>query len=104
MSKELNDKSAEMQKLKDKLTAYQKLESQYNSDKHVYKMNMEELQNKIQSLEYQLNLQEESRQDVEGFWRGSDENLKSSQEKVAKLEMENALLKDSINKVGNESS
>jgi len=67
-------------------------------------MNMEELQNKIQSLEYQLNLQEESLQDVESFWKGSDENLKSSQEKVAKLEMENALLKESINKVGNEST
>jgi len=67
-------------------------------------MNMEELQNKIQSLEYQLTLQEESRQDVESFWKGSDENLKLSQEKVAKLESENALLKESINKVGNEST
>lgn len=67
-------------------------------------MNMEELQNKIQSLEYQLTLQEESRQDVESFWKGSDENLKLAQEKVAKLESENALLKESINKVGNEST
>lgn len=51
-----------------------------------------------------MKLQEESRQDVESFWKGSDNKLKAEQDKVAKLQSENELLKGSVNKVGNEST
>lgn len=42
-------KQEEIKKLQEKLNNHNKLESQYNSDKHVYKSNIEELSNKVNS-------------------------------------------------------
>lgn len=103
-TKSLNTKSDQINKLKTQLADTQRLESQYNSDKQIFRMNLEELQIKLDKSEYQLTLVEESKNDVDNLWKTCENQLKTEQEKNVSLQRENESMKNSFDKVGSETN